>query len=308
MEDVFDDALMMGRGGMTKTWNAGGEGGGGMGVVCAICVAVLAASLPLILDGLDVLFPWCGVGRRLQMTLSYGIVAVLLALPQLGMGLLLSIFAPYFFQVQWVSHSGYYLVVGIGAWIHANIVVHYVRALTTFHPLRPTHTDDGHDNNDDCSENDDGWWVACRACGGDVVQDRDHHCPALGKCVGRANVRSFVLFVLYVWVGSVYATGVSGMTWWECGGWVHDVVPRSCSDLEGMHILFLPMGFVLFPLTLFAWIVLSLAFSGHTLEGWVRSWRTPDHPAVARSRPPYQTGWRLLLDNQRSPLPLLLPV
>eukprot|EP01025_Chloroclados_australasicus_P027554 TRINITY_DN2730_c1_g1_i2.p1 TRINITY_DN2730_c1_g1~~TRINITY_DN2730_c1_g1_i2.p1 ORF type:complete len:315 (-),score=32.17 TRINITY_DN2730_c1_g1_i2:5-859(-) len=45
----------------------------------------------------------------------------------------------------------------------------------------------------------------CRICGKCVV-DMDHHCPFINNCVGRTNLRPFILFLVYVILSILYAT------------------------------------------------------------------------------------------------------
>mmetsp|Transcript_5794 Transcript_5794/g.11073 ORF Transcript_5794/g.11073 Transcript_5794/m.11073 type:complete len:391 (-) Transcript_5794:259-1431(-) len=43
----------------------------------------------------------------------------------------------------------------------------------------------------------------CRTCGICVV-DSDHHCPFINNCVGRANRRSFFVFLIWVFISVIY--------------------------------------------------------------------------------------------------------
>eukprot|EP01026_Neomeris_dumetosa_P052402 TRINITY_DN4633_c0_g1_i16.p1 TRINITY_DN4633_c0_g1~~TRINITY_DN4633_c0_g1_i16.p1 ORF type:complete len:388 (-),score=22.01 TRINITY_DN4633_c0_g1_i16:648-1811(-) len=44
----------------------------------------------------------------------------------------------------------------------------------------------------------------CRICGKCVV-DMDHHCPFINNCVGRSNLRSFILFLIWILLSVLYA-------------------------------------------------------------------------------------------------------
>jgi DHHC palmitoyltransferase len=51
----------------------------------------------------------------------------------------------------------------------------------------------------------------CSVCGFCVV-DMDHHCPFLANCVGRGNLRPFLLFLLWVVVAMGYAIVVMALS------------------------------------------------------------------------------------------------
>lgn len=46
----------------------------------------------------------------------------------------------------------------------------------------------------------------CRKC----ILDMDHHCPFIGNCVGRLNLRSFILFLTWTLIGTIYGMIVTG--------------------------------------------------------------------------------------------------
>lgn len=47
----------------------------------------------------------------------------------------------------------------------------------------------------------------CNAC----VVEMDHHCPYINNCVGRGNLRHFLLFLFWVSVAMLYALPVMGI-------------------------------------------------------------------------------------------------
>ena len=47
----------------------------------------------------------------------------------------------------------------------------------------------------------------CNAC----VVEMDHHCPYINNCVGRGNLRHFLLFLFWVTVAMLYALPVMGL-------------------------------------------------------------------------------------------------
>lgn len=49
----------------------------------------------------------------------------------------------------------------------------------------------------------------CKICS-KCVLDMDHHCPFIGNCVGRANLRSFLVFLAWIMIACTYAVMVTG--------------------------------------------------------------------------------------------------
>eukprot|EP00210_Caulerpa_lentillifera_P002728 g2608.t1 len=47
----------------------------------------------------------------------------------------------------------------------------------------------------------------CRVCNA-CIEEMDHHCPFIGNCVGKRNLRNFILFLIWTSIGAVYVVTV----------------------------------------------------------------------------------------------------
>ncbi|KAL9920354.1 putative palmitoyltransferase ZDHHC24 [Glossina fuscipes fuscipes] len=86
----------------------------------------------------------------------------------------------------------------------------------------------------------------CKICNCCILK-RDHHCPFTGCCVGYRNHRYFIMFILFLFIGSTYAFIYNSVFLWtlKSGNW-----------LSFLKILCLPLMFVTGSL----WSNMSLIF------------------------------------------------
>lgn len=80
----------------------------------------------------------------------------------------------------------------------------------------------------------------CEAC----VLRMDHHCPWVNNCVGYSNQKFFLQFLLHVFLGTVYAMILIGITSWNC-------YVKRCNRTFGKDIL--PVVIGKFALIIISW-------------------------------------------------------
>lgn len=55
----------------------------------------------------------------------------------------------------------------------------------------------------------------CRICNR-CISRMDHHCPWMNNCVGAANFKHFILFLVYTWIGCVFALVLFSLNYFFC--------------------------------------------------------------------------------------------
>ena len=93
----------------------------------------------------------------------------------------------------------------------------------------------------------------------------DHHCPWINNCVGMENYRYFLLFIFYLWVGTVYMTITIVSIW-------HHHVYREYKPLLNFCLI-LDVILIVALLLLNGWNWF-LAFKGNTtVEYWSKGYK-----------------------------------
>jgi len=103
----------------------------------------------------------------------------------------------------------------------------------------------------------------------------DHHCPYTGNCVGKKNYRYFFLFLVFIWLGTLYASILSFFPFKMCVfpflGEGDDVLrPYVCSKLGPKNLFFIPAIFGFMSVTSLASFQFYLLFNRtSTIDGWI---------------------------------------
>ncbi|XP_074382757.1 protein S-acyltransferase 11-like isoform X1 [Apium graveolens] len=73
----------------------------------------------------------------------------------------------------------------------------------------------------------------CRSCQMCVL-DMDHHCPFIGNCVGAANHRNFIFFLISALTGTIYVSIISGYAATQIWPPIRPMPPAFLNDLASI--------------------------------------------------------------------------
>jgi len=152
--------------------------------------------------------------------LSFLAIALAVALISAVIFVVCFVITPMVFPTFSLGALIHYLLV---AWIAPNIVFNYIMSLSVApgSPVEGLMKEQSGHGEDDTDVTVGGWSRYCKVCCkakpprahhchmcGVCILKMDHHCPWINSCVGHHNQRYFLLFLFYLWVGTLYVSTV----------------------------------------------------------------------------------------------------